>query len=675
MGRKSRHSAKTGDKSLYQSRSSYAADRGDNSDDDRMYNEVERHYNEHIDRDFLRLDDDETEEEEDDGITTKREGVFDLGMASDDDDDDDENDDQESHEDTRGEMDKAHSPPSSDEESSDDEDSSHQDNEKTDIFNWGSKKHLYYHGDTADLEIGQDENDAILEEEAGKEVQMARLRDMEEEDFILEDLVNAQQTGGTSAKNRAKRKEKSVLSRKDKMKLVKSTHPELMPVIDHFRQGLEDFVESTAIVGGALLSDDVGNEPEAVGSTPEGLQYLITKSMLQASQALNLSLYLLLKADQASSKSNSVLSIEHSDNSFLIDDDVDNIQSHPVMDRLNQLSRLTDKLRENVEDKTPGLRNQMRSLVKAAALLKGQYEDSSDESSEAKESDAEAPGVDDDLGDQQADSRTPPNQSASDSQTEASSNTDEDDESEAAMQRKILTEAKFAVRKQDIDNGAASKTSSGRTRRVAPPPSIDYGDDAEEISEKALEAGRKLASRLNSIAQKSSSVKGKNKQAVSREDDQDEYERLQRGLSMMDEEFGIGSDGGDDDEEEEEEAEGFGDGDEDDFYDKVKSKSKAKKEAKKQMYAVAPKYPRLEEEVEGERAIGRAIMKNRGLVAHKPKINRNPRVKKREQYRKALIRRKGAVREVRTGEGHVYGGESTGIKSGISRSRKLGGGR
>ena len=74
----------------------------------------------------------------------------------------------------------------------------------------------------------------------------------------------------------------------------------------------------------------------------------------------------------------------------------------------------------------------------------------------------------------------------------------------------------------------------------------------------------------------------------------------------------------------------------------------------------------------GERAIGRYIMQNRGLVAHKPKINRNPRVKKREQYRKALIRRKGAVREIRTEEGHVYGGETTGIKSGISRSRKLG---
>ncbi len=36
------------------------------------------------------------------------------------------------------------------------------------------------------------------------------------------------------------------------------------------------------------------------------------------------------------------------------------------------------------------------------------------------------------------------------------------------------------------------------------------------------------------------------------------------------------------------------------------------------------------------------------------------------------VRRKGQVREVRTDEGHKYGGEETGIKSGLSRSRKLG---
>jgi hypothetical protein len=48
----------------------------------------------------------------------------------------------------------------------------------------------------------------------------------------------------------------------------------------------------------------------------------------------------------------------------------------------------------------------------------------------------------------------------------------------------------------------------------------------------------------------------------------------------------------------------------------------------------------------------------------------NPRVKKREQYRKTLISQKGAVREVPT-EGHKYGGEQTGIKTKLSRSCRL----
>jgi U3 small nucleolar RNA-associated protein 3 len=443
---------------------------------------------------------------------------------------------------------------------------------------------------------------------------------------------------------------------------------------------------------------------KAVGCTPAGLQYLITKSMLQASKALNLSLYLLLKSDKASTKSNTTPKLESQDNSFLMDDDVDDILSHPVMDRLNQLSQLTDKLRENVEDKTPGLEKQMHSLVKAAALMKGESVEpsESDESSSDGESDNANEDIDDAAIDTKSDNTSSSANQVSAVNSDASSSSD-DEESEAAIQRRILTEAKFALRNQDIDN-TVTKSSKKRNRRLAPPSSMDYGDDVEEASERAMEAGRKLASTMNSISQKSSS-KGKKNQLLNVEDADDEYEQLQRGLSMMDQELGMGSDvdeGSDDGADNE----GFSDADGDDFYSKIKSKSRAKKEAKKQMYAVAPKYPRLEADVEGkiwfayrlhyyttydvsvcsrsiqqlqhfpgERAIGRAIMKNRGLVPHKPKINRNPRVKKREQYRKALIRRKGAVREVRTEESHAYGGETTGIKSGISRSRKLGGGR
>ncbi len=48
--------------------------------------------------------------------------------------------------------------------------------------NWGKKKH-YWSGDTADLEIGQDMQDALDEEEGAKELEYNRLKNMRVEDF------------------------------------------------------------------------------------------------------------------------------------------------------------------------------------------------------------------------------------------------------------------------------------------------------------------------------------------------------------------------------------------------------------------------------------------------------------------------------------------------------------
>lgn len=388
--------------------------------------------------------------------------------------------------------------------------------------------------------------------------------------------------------------------------------------------------------------------------------------MLQASKALNLSLYLLLKSDQASKKND----VSNTMASSLMDDDDDNaddIRNHPVMERLNQLSQLTDKLHEGVESKIPGLDDQMTSLVKAATLMAGGDLSSSDSENEGDGEDEDAGSDASGIQDEEENLSSLIDQPV-DNEEDSSSESDNDDkESQEAIQRRIMTEARFALRHHDAvaDQDSSSKK---RKRRLAPPSSdFDYGDEAED-NDRAISASRNLSSRMNSIVQKSNTTNGKKNKNDEIEEDED-YERLQRGLSMMEEQFGKGSDEDEDDLEDEDE--GLGSDEEDDFYKLIKSKSKAKKEAKKAMYEVKPKYPRLEGEVEGERAIGRTIMKNRGLVAHKAKINRNPRVKKREQYRKALIRRKGAVREMRTDEGHVYAGESTGVKSGISRSRKF----
>ena len=50
------------------------------------------------------------------------------------------------------------------------------------VGNWGKKKH-YWAGDTADLEIGQDMQDALDEEEAANELQENRLRSMDMQDY------------------------------------------------------------------------------------------------------------------------------------------------------------------------------------------------------------------------------------------------------------------------------------------------------------------------------------------------------------------------------------------------------------------------------------------------------------------------------------------------------------
>ena len=80
------------------------------------------------------------------------------------------------------------------------------------------------------------------------------------------------------------------------------------------------------------------------------------------------------------------------------------------------------------------------------------------------------------------------------------------------------------------------------------------------------------------------------------------------------------------------------------------------------------------EEYEGaedeKRAITYQISKNKGLTPHRKKEDRNPRVKHRNKYRKAIIRRKGAVREVRT-ENRRYDGEMSGIKASVKKSIKI----
>ncbi|XP_074097545.1 UTP3 small subunit processome component Sas10 [Cotesia typhae] len=81
-------------------------------------------------------------------------------------------------------------------------------------------------------------------------------------------------------------------------------------------------------------------------------------------------------------------------------------------------------------------------------------------------------------------------------------------------------------------------------------------------------------------------------------------------------------------------------------------------------------HPEVEVSGEEKRPITTQIAKNKGLTPYRKKELKNPRVKHRIKFRKAKIRRKGAVREVRK-ELKRYDGEISGIKASVKKGIKL----
>ena len=109
------------------------------------------------------------------------------------------------------------------------------------------------------------------------------------------------------------------------------------------------------------------------------------------------------------------------------------------------------------------------------------------------------------------------------------------------------------------------------------------------------------------------------------------------------------------------------------------SKSKkADKASKYAEYAAAKALDKNARVVEGEvgedgkRAIGYVIQKNKGLAPKRKKEVRNPRVKKRMKFEEKKKKLSSQRATYKGGEGRGgYGGEATGIKTGLIKSTKL----
>jgi len=130
------------------------------------------------------------------------------------------------------------------------------------------------------------------------------------------------------------------------------------------------------------------------------------------------------------------------------------------------------------------------------------------------------------------------------------------------------------------------------------------------------------------------------------------------------EEFGEDGDGG-----------GAADMSDDEMYSAAAGAAASRKAAKRAAYdpvaRFAPVHAAEAAQAAGKRGITGAMSSNRGLTPHRNKDMKNPRKKHRLQYAKALVRRSGAVREATAGAAGGYAGEATGIKTHVTKSRKL----
>ena len=701
--RKSKNTAKTGDKAIYKKRGVTIKSREDEeSDVDFTYDKVDRYHikkDEAFDRDFLKLDQNDVSSDEDDGIAKGREEVFNLGLN---DDEFQENSNyQEEHENEQAaSKDIDQDAELSDELSSTDDSSSENEGEadtENEILKWGGKAAYYQtSGDTKKLErkvarerakpLGEEElDDAMLEQDAAKEVLQARYANMDEADFFAGDISNRNvekhenpfsnspfdYLGASTVSDSQTFKMKELLERKgrnlterDKLRILSRQSPELLPLLQHAVTNiLDDFQKRTLKVTEQLIANP--EQAQEVGATPNGIKFIKMKQIMQAAALLNICSYLLLKCE------NEQKAVEGQDNQ-------DALKSHPVISRLNQFQALMEKCSDNIE-KNAGLNQQLDSLVQAAALMAETHQDNDKERFEINVLEAHGSEVNTDklMSESVVDVEDDDPEDIGDDQDRdqnssvATSEYEEDEEIDQAK------EARFSLRDQDFESSSLRKKDHKSRERRAAPVSSEIGDYECDKKEDGLRRARiGLSSTVNTLMQKQKSNEARKSRASGEGDAFDDdfgkvdHSKTEDGLALMDQMLGHHS--SDEENSNKGEDEQDFEMEDDEFYKEIKSRSEAKKDLKKRQKEVAPRYPSLEKEIVGERVAGRMIMKNRGLVPHRNKLQRNPRVKKREQYRKRLTQRKGAVRDIRREEAQGYAGEATGIKATLSRSRKLG---
>lgn len=535
---------------------------------------------------------------------------------------------------------------------------------------WGPSKKDYYNADAIETE-----QDALDEEAEARRLQKKQLQAMseaaygfDEDEWLGQDQEEDAETGTRVTEVLPQLQITDDMSEEERLKIMRTRYPEFEHISREYLrlQPLHDELAAAANAAERLIKSraaKASKPSESISAVPMA----VTKHRACAAYLAAMAMYFAILGSTATDDSTSVIAMDPKE-----------LHEHPVMETLLKTQKLWTRI-ESMPLADP--------MVEAA-----NSDDMSVDDEALSESDEEL--------DQTAVARKSQKVKKSKAQRAA-----EIAQAEAGARRA----KKLAKTEQDLESLAALTDKAAlkkATRKKKTPDSkinllnaddSDFGEETElnahELAEK-LRKKKSLRFYTSQIAQKANKRDAAGKDyggdadIPHRERLKDRQARLQAEAEKRGQhkDAGPGVALGDDGDSSAGEAEpprpeDFED--EEGYYDMVAARSTAKKQAKDDRaaaYALAAKEGAqvVEEEVvgdDGRRMISYQIEKNKGLTPHRKKSVRNPRVKKKEKYKEKLQKERSmrpVFDKAKSAAGSAnYGGELTGIKKGLVRSRKL----
>ncbi|KAJ0092537.1 hypothetical protein Patl1_26730 [Pistacia atlantica] len=557
---------------------------------------------------------------------------------------------------------------------------------------WGGMKSQYYHGDNRDFELQSSDDDSPAEEEA-EVVRMLkeRAKSLEMEDFGLQDATDSEDESDReltleeiSVKGKSKtvsaankeavddvgttyeevKKDLNALSREEQMDVVYSSAPELVGLLSELNDALAQLDNKV----NPLLSKVKEQEIKLEG----GVHYLEVKQLLLLAYCQAITFYLLLKSEGQP------------------------VRDHPVIARLVEIKGLLDKTKEldanlpsefdEILKKDHTSSKTVKNLGKANAVLLSDsvmkdHQKSYYISAETKQAPvtSDANELEKEVSLRDHENRGGKHKRQND---QVGVQSMEMLKVRAALEEKLRQKGVFSTIAPKPDKAKKrSKPVNGQLETYD-----DFNDDDMDVDGQSN--GHVSSLRPNKLSQLVTGQPNKPK-VVSGDDDlpkrDDIGERRRKhelkvlaGAGIRSEDDGgdeLGTIGADEDGGNSENDEGDSEdqdtgGSEDEFYQQVKQQRAQKLAAKAEIYTRTQATPSLPETMDGKRQITYQMEKNRGLTRPRKKLLKNPRKKYRTKHQKAVMRRKGQVRDIRKPTG-PYGGEASGINTGISRSTRF----